>query len=88
MLVACADPGYELLEQRLIEALEAPVKIVIAAEDEMAWVLDVVYSSNVGIDDALRDFEERAESRVASSSPTPTMASSSRSTRTRPWSRS
>jgi type IV pilus assembly protein PilB len=63
VLVACADPGYELLEQRLIEALEAPVKIVVAAEDEMAWVLDVVYSSNVGIDDALRDFEERAVTR-------------------------
>ena len=38
--VACADPLMEALETRLIEALEAPVALVVAAEDEIQWALD------------------------------------------------
>jgi type IV pilus assembly protein PilB len=61
--VACADPLLEQLETRLIEALEAPVALVVAAEDEVHWALEHCYRSNEDIDDALRDFEARAEER-------------------------
>ena len=63
VVVACADPRVEQLEQRLIEVLEAPIRIVIAAEDELQWALDHCYRTSVEIDDALRDFEQRAEER-------------------------
>ena len=61
--VACADPLMEALETRLIEALEAPVALVVAAEDEIQWALDHVYATNEQIDGALHDFEARAEAR-------------------------
>jgi type IV pilus assembly protein PilB len=61
--VACADPLLEGIEQRLIEALEAPVRLVVAAQDEVEWALDHCFKSNAEIDDALRDFEQRAEVR-------------------------
>ena len=61
--VACADPLIENLEPRLIEALEAPVRLVVAAPDELEWALDHCFTSNAQIDDALRDFEQRAEVR-------------------------
>jgi type IV pilus assembly protein PilB len=63
VVVACADPRIENLETRLIEVLEAPIRIVVAAADELRWALDHCYRSNVAIDDALRDFEQRAEER-------------------------
>ena len=63
VVVACSDPRIEHLEQRLIEVLEAPIRIVVAAEDELQWALDNCYRTSVEIDDALRDFEERAEER-------------------------
>jgi type IV pilus assembly protein PilB len=63
VVVACADPRIENLESRLIEVLEAPIRIVVAAADELRWALDHCYRSNVEIDDALRDFEQRAEER-------------------------
>ena len=53
----------EALETRLIEALEAPVALVVAAEDEVEWALEHCYRSDADIDDALRDFEARAEER-------------------------
>src|SRR5262249_30319461 len=59
----CADPRIENLEPRLIEVLEAPVRVVVAAADELRWAVDHCYRSNVDIDDALRDFEQRAEER-------------------------
>ena len=61
--VAASDPVIEGLETRLIETLEAPVGLLIAADDEMQWALDHVYSSNEAIDGALRDFEDRAGAR-------------------------
>jgi type IV pilus assembly protein PilB len=61
--VACADPTVEGLEARLIEAFEAPIALHVAADDEVRWALDHCYRSNAEIDDALRDFEQRAEDR-------------------------
>jgi type IV pilus assembly protein PilB len=61
--VACADPLLDDLEARLIEALEAPIALIVAAEDEVQWALDHCYRSNDEIHDALRDFEARAEER-------------------------
>ena len=63
IFVAASDPVIEGLETRLIETLEAPVGLLIAADDEMQWALDHVYSSNEAIDGALRDFEDRAGAR-------------------------
>ena len=85
--VACADPLMEALETRLIEALEAPVALVVAAEDEIQWALDHVYATNEQIDGALHDFES-APRHDARSSPSRTRPSSSKSTRTLRSSRS
>ena len=39
------------------------MRLVVAAPDEVDWALDHCFTSNAEIDDALRDFEQRAEVR-------------------------
>ncbi|HEX5097372.1 MAG TPA: GspE/PulE family protein [Acidimicrobiia bacterium] len=61
VLVATADPAVDGLRQDLIDALEAPVRLLIAPSDQIQRAIDQTYRSQAEITDALRDFEERAK---------------------------
>jgi type IV pilus assembly protein PilB len=61
--VAVADPLVADLQHRLIDALDAPVRLLLAPGDDITWAINHVYTSRAEISDALRDFEERAEER-------------------------
>jgi type IV pilus assembly protein PilB len=61
--VAVADPRIPDLKSRLIAMLESPVRLLVASSEEIAWAIDTCYRPTAKIDDALRDFQERAEER-------------------------
>ena len=65
VVVAVSDPLDETLTDRCIEALQRPVRLVIAARSDIDRAIGVAYRSTARIGDALRDFEARMEEQRA-----------------------
>jgi type IV pilus assembly protein PilB len=61
--IAVGDPLAEFLQQHLIDALRAPVRLLLAPRSDVVRAIDRSYSSVGEIGDALRAFEARAEER-------------------------
>jgi type IV pilus assembly protein PilB len=61
--VAVADPLVEFLQEDLITALGAPVKLRFATGTEIEAVINKMYAAEADLGDALRLFEARMESR-------------------------
>src|SRR5262249_12755967 len=61
--VAVADPLMEFLQEDLITALRAPVKLRFATGTEIEAVINKMYAAEADLGDALRMFEARMESR-------------------------
>jgi type IV pilus assembly protein PilB len=61
--VAVGDPLAPDLQRRLIEALESPVRLVVAGVTDIQLAIDRNYTSTAKVDDAIRIFEARAEAR-------------------------
>ncbi len=61
--VACGDPLSPDLQSKLIQALESPVRLVVAGVADIQLAIDRCYTSTAKVDDAVRIFEARAEAR-------------------------
>ncbi len=61
--VACGDPLAPDLQSKLIQALESPVRLVVAGVADIQLAIDRSYTSTAKVDDAIRIFEARAEAR-------------------------
>ncbi len=61
--VAVGDPLAPDLQRRLIQALESPVRLVVAGITDIQLAIDKSYTSTAKVDDAVRIFEARAEAR-------------------------
>lgn len=61
--VAVGDPLAPELQSKLIQALESPVRLVVAGVTDIQLAMDNFYTSNAKVDDAIRIFEARAEAR-------------------------
>jgi type IV pilus assembly protein PilB len=61
--VACGDPLAPELQSKLIQALESPVRLVVAGVADIQLAIDRSYTSTAKVDDAIRIFEARAEAR-------------------------
>lgn len=61
--VAVGDPLAPDLQSKLIQALESPVRLVVAGVTDIQLAIDRSYSSTAKVDDAVRIFEARAEAR-------------------------
>ncbi len=61
--VAVGDPLAPELQRRLIQALESPVRLVVAGVTDIQLAIDRCYTSTAKVDDAIRIFEARAEAR-------------------------
>ncbi len=63
VVVAVGDPLRPDLSSRLIAALEAPVRLVVAARNEVEHAIEQSYLNESEFTDAFRDFEARQDSR-------------------------
>lgn len=61
--VAVGDPLAPDIQRRLIQALESPVRLVVAGITDIQLAIDKSYTSTAKVDDAVRIFEARAEAR-------------------------
>jgi type IV pilus assembly protein PilB len=61
--VAVGDPLAPDLQSKLIQALESPVRLVVAGVTDIQLAIDSSYTSTAKVDDAIRIFEARAEAR-------------------------
>ena len=63
--VAVGDPLAPDLQNKLIQALETPVRMVVAGVTDIELAIARSYSSTAKVDDAIKIFEARADARKA-----------------------
>ena len=62
--VAIADPDLPGLAFSLVEAIESPIRIVLAPESDLRRTIDASYRADAHVDDVVRVFEERSRIRA------------------------